>query len=83
MPNKGLNRFRRYSRAVILSIKNAIEWLPNVDINGEEFSEYFQGRFNPEHIDSYRRFPSLSETAQKNELLKKIIMFDFHQSFWR
>lgn len=80
---KGLNRFRRYSRAIILPDKQSIEWLPSVEINGVKYSEYFQRRFNPEHVDSYRRFPSLSETIMQNNLLKKIILFDFKQTFWR
>ncbi|MFC3882413.1 2OG-Fe dioxygenase family protein [Bacillus songklensis] len=80
---KGLNRFRRYSRAVILPIQDSIEWLPSIEVNGERYSEYFQGRFNPEHVDSYRKFSSLTMAAQENELLKKIILFDFHQTFWR
>ncbi|MED4217841.1 2OG-Fe dioxygenase family protein [Priestia megaterium] len=79
----GLNRFRRYSRAVIIPGKNRIEWVEDMEgENGEEVSEYFQGTFNPEFTDEYRCFPSLTKEAKENELLNKIIQIDFNKTYW-
>ncbi|MCM3799636.1 2OG-Fe dioxygenase family protein [Caldibacillus thermoamylovorans] len=80
---KKLHRYRRYSRAVIIPGKQEIHWIPDVyNEAGEPMSEYFQGRFNPEYADEYRRFPSLSESAKSNKLLQQIIQFGFNQTFW-
>ena len=43
----GLNRYRRYSRALVLPTSKTIEWLPNVESDGVELAAYFQGKFNP------------------------------------
>lgn len=79
----GLNRFRRYSRAVIIPGENRIEWIHDMeDENGEKISEYFQGTFNPEFTDEYRCFPSLTEKAKQNNLLNQIIQIDFEKTYW-
>ncbi|MBC2079416.1 2OG-Fe dioxygenase family protein [Listeria booriae] len=79
----GLHRYRRFSRAVILPWSNQVEWLPAmVNEDGEEVAEYFQGAFNPEFRDAYRSFPMLEQAILDNELLKKIIQFDFAQTYW-
>lgn len=78
-----LNRYRRYSRAVILPRTGQVEWLPNtLDASGQPVQEYFQGQYNPEYAGSYRRFPPLSEKVKANQLVERIIQFDFHQTFW-
>lgn len=78
-----LNRYRRYSRAIIIPQTNEVIWLNNMHNEaGEPISEYFQGRFNPEYVGSYRRFPALSERVKANKLLERIIQFDFRQTFW-
>lgn len=77
------NRYRRYSRAVILPRTGQVEWLPNtVDAAGQPVQEYFQGPYNPEYAGSYRRFPPLSEKIKANRLVERIIQFDFCQTFW-
>ncbi|WP_077947539.1 2OG-Fe dioxygenase family protein [Paenilisteria newyorkensis] len=79
----GLHRYRRFSRAVILPWSNRVEWLPAmVNADGEEVAEYFQGAFNPEFKDAYRSFPMLQKEMLENELLKRIIQFDFAQTYW-
>lgn len=78
-----LNRFRRYSRAIIIPGENRIEWIEDMkDENGESVSEYFQGSFNPEFTDEYRCFPSLTQNAKENDLLSKIIQIDFNKTYW-
>jgi hypothetical protein len=79
----GLNRFRRYSRAIVIPGENRIEWIKDMEgENGEKVSEYFQGSFNPEFTDEYRCFPSLTESAKGNDLLNKIIQIDFNKTYW-
>lgn len=78
----GLNRYRRYSRALVLPTSGTIEWLPTVKRNDKKYAAYFQGKFNPEHSGSYREFHSIEERIQNNKLLQKIIMADYHETFW-
>lgn len=79
----GLNRFRRYSRAIIVPGEDRVEWIKDMkDENGESVSEYFQGSFNPEFTDEYRCFPSLTQNAKENDLLSKIIQIDFNKTYW-
>lgn len=77
-----LNRYRRYSRALVLPASKNIEWLPNVVRDGREYAAYFQGRFNPEHPGSYREFHAIDPHILENTLLKKIIMADYEETFW-
>lgn len=56
-----LNRYRRYSRAIILPETEDIYWLPTITKNDIEYSAYFQGKFNPEHLGAYREFQSLEK----------------------
>lgn len=78
----GLNRYRRYSRALVLPTSKTIEWLPNVERDGVELAAYFQGKFNPEHPGDYREFPAIDAEILENKLLQKIIMADFEKTFW-
>lgn len=78
-----LNRYRRYSRALILPTSGDIEWLPNVTRDDHEYSAYFQGRFNPEHAGSYREFHSIDPHIRDNRLLQEIIMANYRETFWR
>ncbi|MEK4306665.1 MULTISPECIES: 2OG-Fe dioxygenase family protein [Oceanobacillus] len=80
---KDLNRYRRYSRALVLPTSGQIEWLPTLTKDGEEYSAYFQGKFNPEYPGSYREFPCIDKEIQNNKLLEKIILFDYHETFWK
>ncbi len=68
---KGLNRYRRYSRALVLPSSSQIEWLPTLTKDGEEYSAYFQGKFNPEYPGSYREFACIDKEIQANKLLEK------------
>ena len=79
---KGLNRFRRYSRALVLPTSQTIEWLPNIKKDGKEYAAYFQGKFNPEHPGDYREFAAIDESILNNKLLQKIIMADYEETFW-
>lgn len=78
-----LNRYRRYSRALVLPSSGNIEWLPNVNRDGNEYAAYFQGKFNPEHPGSYREFHSIDSDIRENKLLKEIIMANYHETFWQ
>jgi hypothetical protein len=78
-----LHRYRRYSRAIILPNTDQLIWLPEIaDEDNQFYAEYFQGKYNPEYTDSYRKFPALSEKVKSNALLKDIILYDFKQTFW-
>lgn len=77
-----LHRYRRYARAVIMPGTHRIEWLPKTVIDNKAYYEYFQGSFNPEYTDEYRRFPALPDDMMHNQLLEDIIRFDFQQTFW-
>jgi hypothetical protein len=78
-----LNRYRRYSRAIIFDKDERMEWLPGIERENGSMAQYFQGRFNPEYVDSYREFPSLPDHILENKLLQKIIMHDYKETFWR
>ena len=78
-----LNRYRRYSRALVLPTSGNIEWLPDVKRERNEYAAYFQGKFNPEHPGSYREFHSIDSDIRDNKLLKKIIMANYHETFWQ
>ncbi|MHD0396309.1 2OG-Fe dioxygenase family protein [Staphylococcus simulans] len=78
----GLNRYRRYSRAIVLPGTNDIMWLPTINKNQQAYSAYFQGKFNPEHPDAYRAFPALEDEIKHNKLLNKIILHDYNETFW-
>ncbi|MBZ5477346.1 2OG-Fe dioxygenase family protein [Staphylococcus aureus] len=77
-----LNRYRRYSRALILPGNDQIFWLPIQKINNSEYSVYFQGKFNPEFPESYRKFRPIDQHIQNNKLLNKIISSNFKKTFW-
>ncbi|SFJ59335.1 2OG-Fe dioxygenase family protein [Thermoflavimicrobium dichotomicum] len=76
------NRYRRYSRAIIMPWSKKIEWLPNYHLNGTPVCEYFQGRFNREYLEDYRAFAPLSDAVKANPLLHRIIQYDFEMTFW-
>lgn len=78
----GLNRYRRYSRALVLPTSKTIEWLPNIEKNNQLFAAYFQGKFNPEHAGDYREFPAIDKKILDNKLLQKIIMANYEKTFW-
>lgn len=77
-----LNRYRRYSRAVILPGTEEIFWLPTVYREGNEYSVYFQGKFNPEHPGAYREFHSIEENIRSNKLLNEIVKANYNETFW-
>ncbi|HLR20317.1 MAG TPA: 2OG-Fe dioxygenase family protein [Staphylococcus sp.] len=77
-----LNRYRRYSRAIVLPSTEEIFWLPTVEREGIAYSAYFQGKFNPEHAGSYREFHSIEENIRNNKLLKDIIIANYNETFW-
>ncbi|MFB4164459.1 2OG-Fe dioxygenase family protein [Alteribacillus sp. JSM 102045] len=77
-----LNRYRRYARAIVMPKTYQIQWLPESNVNGKAYYEYFQGSFNPEYTGEYRRFPSLMKETMANPLLEEIIRFDFKETFW-
>lgn len=77
-----LNRYRRYSRAIILPDSEETVWLPTIHKNGNEYAAYFQGKFNPEHPDAYREFHSISKKIRSNQLLHKIIKANYRETFW-
>ncbi|MFD2829082.1 2OG-Fe dioxygenase family protein [Corticicoccus populi] len=78
----GLNRYRRYSRALVLPGTEEIHWLPTIQKGDNEFSAYFQGKFNPEHPGAYREFHSIEENIRNNKLLNKIIKANYDETFW-
>lgn len=77
-----LNRYRRYSRAIILPNTNNIFWLPTIEESGKSYSAYFQGKFNPEHPGAYRKFYSIDQRILDNKLLQTIILQDYKETFW-
>ncbi|SCT09644.1 2OG-Fe dioxygenase family protein [Staphylococcus caeli] len=77
-----LNRYRRYSRAIILPETEDIYWLPTITKNDVEYSAYFQGKFNPEHPGAYREFHSIEKNIRNNKLLNEIIKANYKETFW-
>lgn len=77
------NRFRSYSNLIILPWDRKIIWLPLENKNGRYVSSYWQGGFNPEHIDTYRSFTPLSNEAKNTALLNNLILHDFDLTFWK
>lgn len=77
-----LNRYRRYSRAIILPKTEDIYWLPTINKNNVEYSAYFQGKFNPEHPGAYREFHSIEKNIRNNKLLNEIIKANYKETFW-
>ncbi|UXR78335.1 MULTISPECIES: 2OG-Fe dioxygenase family protein [unclassified Staphylococcus] len=76
------NRYRTYSRAIILPGTEEIYWLPTINKEGFDYAAYFQGKFNPEHPDSYREFHAIDKKIRNNKLLNKIILHDYKETFW-
>lgn len=76
------NRYRRYSRAIILPETEDIYWLPTINKNNVEYSAYFQGKFNPEHPGAYREFHSIEKNIRNNKLLNEIIKANYKETFW-
>lgn len=79
----GLNRYRRYSRAIILPGTEEVCWLPTIQKNDDEYSAYFQGKFNPDFPDAYREFHSIRPEILNNNLLLKIIKANYKETFWK
>jgi hypothetical protein len=81
--NKGLGRFRRYSRAVILPWMRHLSWMPPCERSIEEpQSEYDQGSHNPEYLGVRRTFPALAAELCANRLLNALIWQDYDLTFW-
>src|SRR5215212_3491114 len=81
---QGRHRYRRYARAVLISgeRESGLVWLPSVqDEQGTPVSEYYQADFNPEYIDARRQFPTLTEHAKNNPLLRHLIRYDWALTF--
>jgi len=79
----GCNRYRSYSRAVLIPWSRRLEWIPNAtDEDGEEVTEYYQGGYNPDYVQQARRFTPISERAQANPLLLRAIDADLERTFW-
>ncbi|MFE7467781.1 2OG-Fe dioxygenase family protein [Streptomyces sp. NPDC057499] len=81
--NPLLHRYRRHSCAVLLPWEKKLHWVPKAD-DGHlgEVTHYFQGGYNPEHQGMDRYFPAISARGEANPLLKRIILFDFAQTWW-
>lgn len=79
----GANRYRRYSRGVLLPWTRQFTWLPNrEDEEGNRVVEYFQAHFNPEFANERRGFPALSERARRDPLLMRLIWHDYDHTSW-
>jgi hypothetical protein len=76
-------RFRRYARAVLFPWCGRLEWIPPVDdrMHGP-MVQYDQGQFNPEFATATRWFQALSEEVRDNLLLRRLVHFDYDQTFW-
>ena len=79
----GSGRYRCYARGLILPWSRQFTWIPPLDghpragLNG-----YYQGTYNPEHAGTVRYLPDIGQEARRNDLLLKMIMFDFEQTYW-
>ncbi|OYD07022.1 2OG-Fe dioxygenase family protein [Paludifilum halophilum] len=76
-------RYRRYSRAVIIPWTHELHWLPNYHPrNGEPVCEYYQGAYNAEYQEEYRAFAPVPEAIKSNPLLQEMILYNFKLTFW-
>jgi hypothetical protein len=77
-----VNRYRRYSPAIILPWCNQLEWVPNLGGPSNPYTEYFQGDHNPEYPGVFRRFPPLEDELKLDATLRQIVWNDFGLTFW-
>lgn len=59
-----------------------IHWIPPENKDGQFVSSYWQGGFNPEHIDNARPFVPLSTEVRNSKFLQNLILYDFDLTFW-
>lgn len=79
----GLNRYRRYSAAILLPWQRSLHWLPkSEDPESGLVLRYYQAAYNPEHPDIVRSFPALGSDVENNQLLQEMILFDFSLTEW-
>ncbi|GAA2682648.1 MULTISPECIES: 2OG-Fe dioxygenase family protein [Actinosynnema] len=77
-------RRRRYGRGVLLPWQREFSWLPPVPVqDGRSYrNSYYQGGHNPEYVGVSRDLMPLTEGIRDNALLRRVIMFDFDQTWW-
>lgn len=73
-------RHRRYGRGMLLPWRREFHWMPEPE--PALTSSYYQGRYNPEFPGAVREWPTLPERVRSNELLQRIVMFDYDQTTW-
>jgi hypothetical protein len=77
------NRFRSYSRGILLPWNASFEWIPPTKlVAGHPTTEYFQGPYNPHFSGERRVLPSITENTKSNPLLRRLIWLDFDRTFW-
>ena len=78
------HRYRRYSRGVIMPWEpETLTWTPgSQDTDFGRVTHYYQGYNNPEFPGVQRRFPTLHKRTEANSLLRKLVLFDFHETRW-
>lgn len=77
------NRYRSYSRGIVLPWNGSFEWIPPATIvKGDPATEYFQGPYNPLFSGERRILPAITEAAKANALLRRLIWWDFDRTFW-
>lgn len=74
-PSSG--RYRSYSRMVYLPWRDLLEWVPEIERDGNPHAPYDQGRFNGE-FQGVRYFPGVAQTLRSSKFLEGLIKRDLN-----
>jgi hypothetical protein len=77
-----VNRYRRYSPAILLPWHLRLDWVPNLGDPDDPYTEYFQGDYNPEYAGVIRQFPPLSDELKSDCDLHQVVLHDWSLTFW-
>ncbi|WP_142279507.1 2OG-Fe dioxygenase family protein [Mycobacterium arosiense] len=71
----GSGRYRSYSRMVYLPWRDSLEWVPEIERDGNAYAPYDQGRFNGE-FQNVRYFPGVAQMIRSSTFLEGLIKRD-------
>ncbi len=72
--DKTASRYRFYGRAVYFPWDSSLHWIPPTkDAHGQSICHYFQGPYNPEHVDELRHFSAIPEYIVHNPVVTEIV----------
>jgi hypothetical protein len=71
----GSGRYRSYSRMVYLPWRDSLEWVPEIERDGNLHAPYEQGGFNRE-AQNVRYFRGVTQTVRSSNFLERLIKRD-------